>query len=222
MPVYVNCLIAVDLCFVAAMYYSVSIMEIGTALGATCIILNFHHRNNKMPNWFHKIVLEWLAKMVFYKPRCPMSKINSGSVDDSAQAMLQSNSSSDRKRNSAFDLDRDSIEFEMDLFEEPRGGRDQVPLAQNGNLSLPTNHVTRKRSVKRKPQDTETETTDVQISETRFPVYDVTKEEIYKKQWQDAARILDRFLLVASFVIGSISAMAIFLQSPRIRELFVP
>jgi len=140
-------------------------------------------------------------------------------VDENAQ----SNSNSDRRRNSAFDLDRDSIEFEMDLFEEPRGGRDQVPLAQNGNLSLPTNHLTRKRSVKRKPQDTDTETTDVQISESRFPVYDVTnKEEIYKKQWQDAARILDRFLLVASFVIGSISAMAIFLQSPRIRELFIP
>jgi len=133
----------------------------------------------------------------------------------------QSNSNSARKRNSAFDLDRDSIEFEMDLFEEPRGGRDQVPLAQNGTLSLPTNHLTRKRSVKRKPQDTDTETTDVEISES-FPVYDVTKEEIYKSQWQDAARILDRFLLVASFVISSISAMAIFLQSPRVRGLFVP
>ncbi|XP_068702267.1 uncharacterized protein [Montipora foliosa] len=49
-----------------AMYYSVSIMEIGTALGATCIILNFHHRNTRMPKWFHKIVLEWIAKLVRY------------------------------------------------------------------------------------------------------------------------------------------------------------
>ena len=210
------------LCLISAMYYSVSIMEIGTALGATCIILNFHHRNTKMPNWFHKIVLEWMAKLVWYKPRCVMSQLNSGSVDENAQAILQVNSGSDRKRNDAFDVDRDSIEFEMDLYEEPRGGREQVPLAQNGNLSISTGHVTRKRSVKRKPQDNETEATEVQISETRFPIYDVSKEEIYKKQWQDAARILDRFLLVASFVIGSISAMSIFLQSPRIRELFIP
>lgn len=210
------------LCFIPAMYYSVSIMEIGTALGATCIILNFHHRNTKMPNWFHKLVLEWLAKLVWYKPRCLMSQLNSGSDDENAQIMLQATSSADRKRNDAFDLDRDSIEFEMDLFEDTRGGREQVPLAQNGNLNVPTNHVTRKRSVKRKPQDTETETTEVQISETRFPVYDISKEEFYKKQWQDAARILDRFLLVASFVIGSISAMSIFLQSPRIRQLFIP
>ena len=151
-----------------------------------------------------------------------MSQLNSGSVDENTQGILQSNSGSDKKRNDAFDLDRESIEFEMDLFEEPRGVREQVPLAQNGNLNIPSSHVTRKRSVKRKPQDTETETTEVQLSETRFPVYDVSKEEIYKKQWQDAARILDRFLLVASFVIGSISAMGIFLQSPRIRELFIP
>lgn len=210
------------LCLISAMYYSVSIMEIGTALGATCIILNFHHRNTKMPNWFHKIVLEWMAKLVWYKPRCVMSQLNSRSVEENAQSILQVNSGSDRKRNDAFDVDRDSIEFEMDLYEEPRGGREQVPLAQNGNLSISTGHITRKRSVKRKPQDNETEETEVQISETRFPIYDVSKEEIYKKQWQDAARILDRFLLVASFVIGSVSAMSIFLQSPRIRELFIP
>ena len=204
------------------MYYSVSIMEIGTALGATCIILNFHHRSTKMPNWFHKIVLEWMAKLVWYKPRCVMSQLNSGSVEENAQAILQANSGSDRKRNDAFDVDRDSIEFEMDLYEESRGGREQVPLAQNGNLNISTGHVTKKRSVKRKPQDNDTDTSEVQMSETRFPIYDDSKEEIYKKQWQDAARILDRFLLVASFVIGSISAMSIFLQSPRIRELFIP
>ena len=204
------------------MYYSVSIMEIGTALGATCIILNFHHRNTKMPNWFHKIVLEWLAKLVWYKPRYLHCHLTSESEDETVQTKLQTNSGSERKRNDAFDLDRESIEFEMDLFDESRGGRDQVPLAQNGNLSVPANNGTRKRSIRRKTQDTETETSEVQFPETRFPFYDVNKEEIYKKQWQDAARILDRFLLVASFVIGSISAMSIFLQSPRIRGLFIP
>ncbi|KAM7446837.1 hypothetical protein ABFA07_004947 [Porites harrisoni] len=205
-----------------AMYYSVSIMEIGTALGATCIILNFHHRNTKMPNWFHKIVLEWLAKLVWYKPRYLHCHLTTESEDETVQTKLQTNSGPERKRNDAFDLDRESIEFEMDLFDESRGGRDQVPLAQNGNLSVPANNGTRKRSIRRKTQDTETETSEVQFPETRFPFYDVNKEEIYKKQWQDAARILDRFLLVASFVIGSISAMSIFLQSPRIRGLFIP
>lgn len=205
------------------MYYSVSIMEIGTALGATCIILNFHHRNTKMPNWFHKIVLEWLAKLVWYKPRYLHCHLTTESEnEETVQTKLQTISGPERKRNDAFDLDRESIEFEMDLFDESRGGRDQVPLAQNGNLSVPANNGTRKRSIRRKRQDTETETSEVQFPETRFPFYDVNKEEIYKKQWQDAARILDRFLLVASFVIGSISAMSIFLQSPRIRGLFIP
>ncbi|KAK2563552.1 Neuronal acetylcholine receptor subunit alpha-7 [Acropora cervicornis] len=205
-----------------AMYYSVSIMEIGTALGATCIILNFHHRNTKMPSWFHKMVLEWIAKLVMYKPRCVMPQLNSGSMDEKAQTVLQGNSGSERKRNDAFDLDRESIEFEMDLFEDPRGGREQAPLAQNGNLDIPTNHVIRRRSIKRKPQDMESEIPDEHIIETRFTDYDFSQEEIYKKQWQDAARILDRLLLVASFIIGSASAMGIFLQSPRIRELFIP
>lgn len=204
------------------MYYSVSIMEIGTALGATCIILNFHHRNTKMPSWFHKIVLEWLAKLVWYKPRYLHCHFTSESEDETVQSKLQTNSGPERKRNDAFDLDRESIEFEMDLYDESRGGRDQVPLAQNGNLSLPANNGTRKRSIRRKTQDTEIEASEVQFPETRFSFYDVNKEEFYKKQWQDAARILDRFLLVASFVIGSISAMSIFLQSPRIRGLFIP
>lgn len=203
-----------------AMYYSVSIMEIGTALGATCIILNFHHRNTKMPSWFQKIVLEWLAKIVRYEPTYNRHPASGDALNDSTQKIMQSNTTSDRKRNDAFDLERESIEYEMDLFEEARVGRDQVPLAQNGNIS--TNHVTRKRSVKRKPQDSETETTEVQISEAKFPLYDFNKEEFYKKQWQDAARILDRVLLLASVVIGSVSAMSIFLQSPRIRELFIP
>lgn len=211
-----NCLLSL---FVA-MYYSVSIMEIGTALGATCIILNFHHRNTKMPGWFHKIVLEWLAKLVRYEPACNRLLLNAEALNESTQKIIQLNTTSDRKRNDAFDLERESIEYEMDLFEESRAGRDQVPLAQNGNV--PTNHVTRKRSVKRKPQDTETETTEVHISEAKFPAYDFSKEEFYKKQWQDAARILDRFLLLASIVIGSVSAMSIFLQSPRIRGLFIP
>lgn len=206
-----------------AMYYSVSIMEIGTALGATCIILNFHHRNTRMPKWFHKIVLEWIAKLVRYKPRCLMPQFNSELMNENAQKVLQGNSGYDRKCNDTLDVDRESIEFEMDLFEDPRGGREQVSLAQNGNLNIPTSHVTRRRSVKRKPLDTaESDTSEAHITETRFKDYDFNQEEFYKKQWQDAARILDRFLLVASFVIGSISAMGIFLQSPRIRELFIP
>ncbi|PFX16347.1 neuronal acetylcholine receptor subunit alpha-7-like isoform X2 [Stylophora pistillata] len=203
-----------------AMYYSVSIMEIGTALGATCIILNFHHRNTKMPNWFQKIVLEWLAKIVRYELTCNRHLTNGEALNDSTQKVMQSNTNSDRKRNDAFDLERESIEYEMDLYEESRAGRDQVPLAQNGNIA--TNHVVRKRSVKCKPQDSETDATEVQISEAKFPLYDFNREEFYKKQWQDAARILDRFLLLASIVIGSVSALSIFLQSPRIRELFIP
>ena len=145
-----------------------------------------------------------------------------GSVDEGTAKIVQSTTSTDTKRNDAFELERESIEFEMDLFEgtHARTGREQMPLAQNGNVS--THLVTRKRSVKRKPQDSETDTTEVQMSEAKFPVYDFTSEEMCKKDWQDAARILDRFLLLASIVIGSVSAMSIFLQSPRIRELFIP
>ena len=152
-----------------------------------------------------------------------MPQFNSELMNENAQKVLQGNSGYDRKCNDTLDVDRESIEFEMDLFEDPRGGREQVSLAQNGNLNIPTSHVTRRRSVKRKPLDTaESDTSEAHITETRFKDYDFNQEEFYKKQWQDAARILDRFLLVASFVIGSISAMGIFLQSPRIRELFIP
>ncbi|XP_048589485.1 neuronal acetylcholine receptor subunit alpha-7 isoform X2 [Nematostella vectensis] len=207
-----------------AMYYSVSIMEIGTALAATCIILNFYHRKTKMPPWFRKVVLVWLAPMVKCKPRYTTREILDAQNEESVMKMIAINKNSDIKRNEVFEFDRDSIEFDMDLLESNNQCRanQKDQLAPNGSVAANGSPRRRQRggqdeddvSVDHKPSDP--------IMVHQMQLSDRLNEEIRRKEWQDAAQVLDRVLLVVSIVIGSTSAAAIFLQSPRIRELLTP
>ena len=213
------------------MYYSVSIMEIGTALAATCIILNFHHRKTKMPNWFRKLVLVWLAKLVKFKPRCIYisSKKRSQralSTDESAAKVNKPNKTTDLKRNDAYDFEferRESLEYDANLIEANQGhhlGRDQIGVAHNGGV--PASGLSRQRSIIKRSQIEDPGALDMQINDPDYEPFDYVREDFRRKEWQDAARVLDRVLLVVSIVIGSVSAMAIFLQSPRIREMLTP
>lgn len=207
------------------MYYSVSIMEIGTALAATCIILNIYHRKTEMPAWFRKLVLGWLAPLVKCKPRCTSREIMETQHEE-AMINMMTFKSSDVRRNDVYEFDRESIDFDMDLMENSAQARsaqrDQL-VAPNG--SVPCNNIPRRRSM-RGCQDEDNSNAEQTPNDPmivhRLQLSERMNEEIRRKEWQDAARVLDRVLLVVSIVIGSASAMAIFLQSPRIRGLFIP
>ncbi|XP_031574174.1 neuronal acetylcholine receptor subunit alpha-10-like isoform X2 [Actinia tenebrosa] len=208
-----------------AMYYSVSIMEIGTALAATCIILNIYHRKTEMPAWFRRLVLGWLAPLVKCKPRCTSREIMETQHEE-AMINMMTFKSSDVRRNDVYEFDRESVDLDMDLIENSAQSRctqrDHL-VAPNG--SVPCNNIPRKRST-RGCQDEDNCNTDQSINDPmnvhRLQLSERMNEEIRRKEWQDAARVLDRVLLVVSIVVGSASAMAIFLQSPRIRGLFIP
>lgn len=204
------------------MYYSVSIMEIGTALAATCIILNIYHRKTDMPSWFRKIVLCWLATLVRCKPRCT-SKEMLDTKHEEAMMNVMSFKTSDVRRNDMYEFDRESREFEMDVIEPCSQVRSnqREPHAPNG--SVPCGNVQRRHSLR--PDDDMTlqdpSPTDPLFTH-RLQLSERLNEDVRRKEWQDAARVLDRVLLVVSVVIGSASAMAIFLQSPRIRSFLNP
>ena len=214
----------------AAMYYSVSIMEIGTALAATCIILNFHHRKTKMPNWFRKLVLVWLARLVRFKPRCTYIKAKKradrSSCEDSAAKAIKATNTTDLKLNDAYDFDferRDSLEFDTSLIETNQGhhvGVDELGTTHNGGM--PSSSLARQRSLIKRSQGEKPSAHEMQIKDPLYEPFDYVREDFMRKEWQDAARVLDRVLLVVSIVIGSVSAMAIFLQSPRIRQMLTP
>ena len=125
----------------------------------------------------------------------------------------------DLKRNDVYELDRDSIEYEMDYSEDISGRLDREQMVQNGGVH--TNGAHRRRPSK-KAHNKEGPSDAGEHNEVGYKGYDAIQEDIWKKEWQDAARVLDRVLLGVSFFIGTLSAMAIFLQSPRIRELLTP
>ncbi|KAK3736405.1 hypothetical protein QZH41_017908, partial [Actinostola sp. cb2023] len=206
-----------------AMYYSVSIMEIGTALAATCIILNIYHRKTVMPGWFRKIVLCWLAPLVRCKPRCTSKEMMDTRHEEAMLNML-SFKSSDVRRNEVYDFDRESREFEMDVLEVNAQGRSTQREQHAPNGSVPCNNVMTRRHSLRCGQDEDISNQEPLPSDPlythRMQLSERLNEDIRRKEWQDSARVLDRVLLVASVVIGSASAMAIFLQSPRIRGFF--
>ena len=125
----------------------------------------------------------------------------------------------DLKGNDVYELDRDSIEYEMDYSEDISGRLDREQMVQNGGVH--TNGAHRRRPSK-KAHNKEGPSDAGEHNEVGYKGYDAIQEDIWKKEWQDAARVLDRVLLGVSFFIGTLSAMAIFLQSPRIRELLTP
>ena len=48
-------------------YYTVAIFEIGLAIAATCLVLNFYYSKTKMPGWLKTILLRTLAPLVRVK-----------------------------------------------------------------------------------------------------------------------------------------------------------
>lgn len=194
-------------------------MEIGTALAATCVILNFYHRKTKMPRWFKKLVFGWLAPLVRFKCTCCRGNQDSQAINEGSTIKMIQAKSSDLKRNDAFDNDRESIEYEIEYSEDISGRLEREQMVQNGGVHPNGTH--RKRPSK-KIHNKEGSSEMKDHIQANYNGYDIIQEEIWKKEWQDAARVLDRVLLGVSFFIGTLSAMAIFLQSPRIRELFTP
>ena len=47
--------------FIAGTYYTVAIFEIGLAIAATCVVLNFYYSKTKMPGWMRTLLLRTLA-----------------------------------------------------------------------------------------------------------------------------------------------------------------
>ncbi|XP_078383130.1 neuronal acetylcholine receptor subunit alpha-2-like isoform X2 [Oculina patagonica] len=62
-------------------YYSLTIIEIASALGLTCWVLRFHHYNTsvgRVPNWVRVYILGYIARAVLYKVPDISSSENGG------------------------------------------------------------------------------------------------------------------------------------------------
>ncbi|KAK3699895.1 hypothetical protein QZH41_016559, partial [Actinostola sp. cb2023] len=166
-----------------AQYYSSAIAEIGLALLATSIILNFHYRKTRMPTCLRTIIFSYLGPIVRLRNKAQKfapssSKLNSncstGNCELKTLKLLQNES-----------MTNDAINTDCDI-----------------------NHL-RETSIL-----DDRETTD---DHGHDGSYDPQVIEANSIEWQRAARILDRFVLLVAIIICLCTFGAIFIQAPRVR-----
>ena len=183
--------------FFAANYYATGITEIGLALVFTAFIINFHHRKTKMPAWFRKITFGCLGKLVNIK-LVRFSEYKSLPIEMKAVPKskgLYNNCSCGKFPESK----------SLSIIDN-----EDAACGEVNNINV---------EVKKKVRDQETSTLDAQ-EDCQIADCKVSEETARNvKEWQTAAQIFDRVLLVVGVFVSLISVMAIFLQAPRVYEM---
>lgn len=207
-------------CFFSAKYYSSAITEIGLALFATCVILNFYYQRSLMPRWLKRLMFNILGPLVrikyepigntkkkksrksfIVKENCDLTQLseNPYSAPCEMRKMSIINETKCEENGCCSDVGQQS------LLQRTRS-RTQSSVRETPILN---DHVDHKQQGK-------------YVFE---PVDELHTEEMIKMNnhmdWQMAAKILDRVVLILGILISFATFLAIFLQAPRVREMFV-
>lgn len=203
-----------------AKYYSSAITEIGLALFATCVILNFYYQRSVMPRWLKRLMFDILGPLVRikYEPIGKTKKKKSRKSfivkENCDLAQLSENSYS-----APCEMRKMSIINETKC--EGNGCCSDV-----GQPSLLQRTRSRTQSIVRETPILNDHMDHKQQGKYMFePVDELHTEEMIKMNnhmdWQMAAKILDRVVLILGILISFATFLAIFLQAPRVREMFV-
>ena len=206
--------------FFVGTYYTVAIFEIGLAIAATCIVLNFHHRKTKMPRWMKVLMLEKLASVLMIDNKklkwMKEEKLNDHEV---GQVYLENQCQSFENTcicngtelgfASSNEVHLESVKRNEDNGDERSVGlrSDETPSDMlNGEPCRSHNTPVKK------PETTQRKSMGNPMSHSQAL--------LWQEEWQTTARVLDRFIIIFAVVIGCASAVGIFLQAPRVREYF--
>ena len=191
-----------------AKYYSSAITEIGLALFATCVILNFHYRRTPMSKRLKKLFFTYLGPAVRIEYKVTRKS---------------------RRTRRLLSTEED---------QEPAGnyhGRNcemRKPSVKNCDSSLKHNEVDEQIPLQRaraKTRSTIRETPKVHTRRDDHSEICVFQPEVeprddehvnFNKDWQLAAKILDRLVLVLATFISFSTFVCIFIQAPRVQEMF--
>lgn len=190
--------------FLSAQYYSSAIAEIGLAILATSIILNFHYRKNQMPRYLRKLVFSFVGPIVGIKKHKNLSK--------SEKLLRRSHKRSNGKS-------KDNEHFMKGNNCELKS----LSLLQNDSISSvnePKNEFQRGKNHNNIRETHILAESDDNTADQKDRRNDAEKElaEIYAKEWQEAARILDRLVLLVAIILCVCTFGAIFVQAPRVQE----
>ncbi|XP_020629808.1 neuronal acetylcholine receptor subunit alpha-3-like [Orbicella faveolata] len=218
-----------DTFFLIGTYYTVAIFEIGLAIAATCIVLNFYYSKTKMPGWIKTVLLKTLAPLVRVKirrRRLSTRESQRPTENGHAQDVIH-NPTFEPFSHADLGLSRDWV---GDVFEQNQNvsitsvnlRKDSISVDEEENSSRNINNAgkncngitLRNMSTKRKENTYKKETT----SEINEPSWQQVIE--WQDEWRAASQVLDRVIIITSVLVGCVSAAVIFLQAPRVRDMF--
>ena len=208
-------------------YYTVAIFEIGLAIAATCVVLNFYYSQTKMPGWIKTILLETLAPIVRVKIRRRRFSIRE------SQRSTEAGHAQDVIHNPTFEPFNHSegglgVTWVGDVFEQDQNvsitsmnlRKDSLSAGEEDDSSRNVNNCGKncngigKNSIKLKEKVANNKET---TSKIKDPSWEQMIE--WQDEWRAASQVLDRVIIIFSVVIGCISAAVIFLQAPRVRQM---
>ena len=209
-------------------YYFAIIMEIGASVVVTTMILNFYHRTNrKMPGWVKKLVIDWIATIVFLTNTSEKRKIVRRKTMRRSRCRQRSRIQNDSCKRSIKkkpdDIkDQQNQGFNMVTFSDTIYCGPSVSEPVNTdmeNLGRQMNY-----GVNSYPFQNSHEALEVPLknNEEARPYMDdsdnLSEDELAIRHWEWTlvARILDRFFLVVAIICGIVTVSAIFLRAPKL------
>ena len=196
--------------------------EIGIALVMNCFILNVYYRNYKMAPWMRRLLLDRLGPLVRleiphtrtqhffdkmsngkFRELSPISEtvLSNAHLHGEGGGGVESNGNGDMSyfpKSSMHREDTQTIEKKTKISVQQNGKSSDLTYTK-ANLS-----------------------TKFSLSLSSDPSTRTEERKLLGEDWQLAARILDRCMLIIAISVGVISALTIFMQAPRFREMFIP
>ena len=203
-------------------YYFAIILEIGASVVVTTMILNFYHRTNrKMPRWMKKLVINWIAVIVFL-------------TDTPETRKIKRRKSSRRSRRKITRLANDTA-----IAKLTEDGKDQhnqgfnvtfsdtvycgTPSSETigtemENLGCQNNYGINTYQFMINNHEGVDNTTKEETRSYREDGEHLSEDELAIRHWEWTlvARILDRFFLVVAVICGIVTVSAIFLRAPKL------
>ena len=194
--------------------------EIGIALVMNCFILNVYYRTYEMSPWMRRLFFDKLGRLV--RIDIPQTRTQHYIEKTAGEAFGDLNSLSETALNtghSNHNMDGENGTNDLSYFPKSTIHREDTQtikrktkkfsIVQNGN----TNDMTYTKA---------NLSTKFSLSLSSDPATRIEEKKLLGEDWKLAARILDRCMLIIAISVGVISALTIFMQARRFREMFVP
>lgn len=207
-------------------YYFAIILEIGASVVVTTMILNFYHRTNrKMPKWMKKLVIDWMATIVFLRDTPEKRKIQrrkstrrsrrkkQGIINDVCKRSFKKKTEDIKdQHNPGF-----NVTFGDTIYCGPSNS--EATGTEMENLGIQLNY-----GVNTYPFKSSNDALEDQFkkSDEARPYMDdseaLSEDELAIRHWEWTlvARILDRFFFVIAIICGIVTVSAIFLRAPKL------